>query len=487
MDCPKTPTSVDGVDHLIALLTCVKRMGWNRAFKGDVLYGELKCDNFQLYAEPLHSIRLALQDSKSCVATLTKLRDKLGKKIRTLQRRSNPLILEDGIRRLPDELLARIFEIGHLSTGKCDASLRASHVSSRFRQIALQTPLLWTRINARYTKEQMQTFLSRAGNLGLDVICRFCPRKGNPFLDVVGSLSSRWASLTIMDFSQASMISGAGLTAFPNLKYISQYYAGPKLSEWDMPSLSHHVGRSVSISNQQLSQLTSLEVHFVEDYLDVPSLARAFYQAKNLQDLSLRFINCKPEYTPSLKAEEIPPPHSFSVNSLKITISGDGSVVHDFIQPMNSALAHLSPLEVDISLESTPITCLYDARGEIFPHGSTIKLRIARSCDLLDILARLVRRCDIARSVHFEAPMGYFSAKTLQTCDWSDFSSLRHLRFQNCDGLLEEYVKTIASNLFFDEAEKGIQLLEFVSCKRISEDFLLNLSDDYGERVKWSF
>ncbi|TDL21175.1 hypothetical protein BD410DRAFT_899012 [Rickenella mellea] len=132
-----SPIGVDDVDRLVKLLECVKTMGWNRAFEDDVLYGEVNCDTSHFYAEPLHSLREALQDSKVCMETLNKVRNHLGKKIRTLKRRSAPLVLEDGMQRLPDELLAHIFEIGHLSTQTCTFSLRASHVSSRFRQIAI--------------------------------------------------------------------------------------------------------------------------------------------------------------------------------------------------------------------------------------------------------------------------------------------------------------------------------------------------------------
>ncbi|TDL21174.1 hypothetical protein BD410DRAFT_840649 [Rickenella mellea] len=240
-------------------------------------------------------------------------------------------------------------------------------------------------------------------------------------------------------------------------------------------------------NNQQLSQITRLELDFKIMFLDIRSLARAIYQAKTLQNLSLTLTDCYCHYPCHQNAEEIPPLHSLNSKALKLIVKGGSTMVKDVIQPLNRALRYLSPSEVDISLGETPMEALYYARGELFPYGSTIRLHISTSCDLLEILAGLVRRCNIARCVHFNAPLGYFSANEIETCNWWDFASLRHLRFENCDRLCEEDVKIMASNLLLDEADVGLQSLEFISCKNISEDFLLNLGDEVGERLIWSF
>ncbi|TDL14188.1 hypothetical protein BD410DRAFT_846264 [Rickenella mellea] len=83
---------MDGVDHLIGLLTFVKKVGWNDAFKDNVLYERLDAGSHitHSYAEPLLSLRRALDDSKRCMMALNKVRDHLGKKIRSLKRNSTP-------------------------------------------------------------------------------------------------------------------------------------------------------------------------------------------------------------------------------------------------------------------------------------------------------------------------------------------------------------------------------------------------------------
>ncbi|TDL21170.1 hypothetical protein BD410DRAFT_868090 [Rickenella mellea] len=377
-----SPTRVDELDGLIRLLACIKEMGWNRAFEDDVRYGNTKFGSSHLYTDPLHFLcdaLAALQDSMFCMKTLNKVRSLLEKKIRTIKRRCDPLALEDGMRRLPDELLARIFEIGHLSTRSC-TSLLVSHVSFRFRQVAIRTRLLWTRLSAGYTNDQLQAFVSRSGNLDLEIMCRSPPRERNDFLKVVISLSNRWSSAIISSPPLAKLISAAGSTSFRNLKYIYSDYSFD-LREWSMPFLSHCVGRCLVINKQNLSQITSLELCFWKDDLDIPELAETLYQAKNLQDLSFRFMDYKfySVHQPSLKAVEIPPPHSFSTKALKLLITGgQHSFVGHVMQPLNSVLTYISPLKVDISLENADVQCLYNTTGEIFPHGSTIQLRITR-------------------------------------------------------------------------------------------------------------
>ncbi|TDL14439.1 hypothetical protein BD410DRAFT_642568 [Rickenella mellea] len=100
---------------------------------------------FQSYAEPLRSMRYSLEEAKLCMAALNAIRSRLTKNIRNLQKCCKPLVLADGIERIPDEILANIFEAGHQTSEHSEFALRVSHVSRRFRQVSLRTPSLWTR------------------------------------------------------------------------------------------------------------------------------------------------------------------------------------------------------------------------------------------------------------------------------------------------------------------------------------------------------
>ncbi|TDL21183.1 hypothetical protein BD410DRAFT_899016 [Rickenella mellea] len=252
-----------------------------------------------------------------------------------------------------------------------------------------------------------------------------------------------------------------------------------------MPKLSHFYGLSILTAyNPIITQLTSVDLQYSGEYFDVPSLARTLYQATNLQDLSLELRKLKvAEQATRLTSDKMPEPHSFSIKSLKLDIKGDVTMSYDVIRPLCGALSYLSPLKVDISC---PLESHYYQDGTVTPYGSEIRICIAESTDIVQLLAKLVQQCSIARSVCIEAPASYFSTYYLGGGNWTWFSSLRYIRFHNCGGLTEEQVKPFAISLLADEAGMNLQSLEFTSCGNISEDFLLNLSDIVGQKLKWS-
>ncbi|TDL26948.1 hypothetical protein BD410DRAFT_476926 [Rickenella mellea] len=168
---------ITGLDNLMRILTRIKCKNqdyldpdsmdvWNDA-------QQTYYDTFSKYPEPLCSILGSLVDSKLCMKAVNRVQMLLRKRIDLLQKSSNPLLLEHGIKAMPNELLAKVFEIGHYAMEGCEFSLRVSHVSHRFRQIAIRTPLLWSRISGLYPASQIKVFLSRAGQLGLRI--QVCP------------------------------------------------------------------------------------------------------------------------------------------------------------------------------------------------------------------------------------------------------------------------------------------------------------------------
>ncbi|TDL14953.1 hypothetical protein BD410DRAFT_796847 [Rickenella mellea] len=63
---------------------------------------------------------------------------------------------------------------------------------------------------------------------------------------------------------------------------------------------------------------------------------------------------------------------------------------------------------------------------------------------------------------------------------WSHSTTLRHLRFHDCVMLDEKLVKKLAKDILSCEE---FQLLELISCHKISEEFLIDLQDELGERL----
>ncbi|TDL14190.1 hypothetical protein BD410DRAFT_846265 [Rickenella mellea] len=199
-------------------------------------------------------------------------------------------------------------------------------------------------------------------------------------------------------------------------------------------------------------------------------MARAIYLAGSLQNLNLRLENCEagPVSSP-LDAAEIPAPHSFKIQTLKITVRADNSksTAYNIIHQLHGALSYLLPLVVDISLDRCPFETLYGENGELFPDGSSIKLHIARS-------------------LRFETPRADFYASSWSYYSWTRFSSIHHLCFRNCDKLTEYGAKSLANKLLTPGANVDLQSLEFTRCKRVSEECLLNLHDDFGDKLKWT-
>ncbi|TDL15110.1 hypothetical protein BD410DRAFT_809204 [Rickenella mellea] len=172
-----------GLDKLLKLLTRVKANGWSDAFTN-------------------HRERL---DSDN------RVQERLRRRLRTLRKASMPLVLEDGINRLPDELLVYIFEIGRSMNVPGDpssfSSIHVSHVSLRFRRIALQTPSLWTTIHKVYGECQIREFIARSGGLDLDIKMHELNArisKCHSFLKAMKDTSRRWSSFCLTDMKEAA-------------------------------------------------------------------------------------------------------------------------------------------------------------------------------------------------------------------------------------------------------------------------------------------
>ncbi|TDL17480.1 hypothetical protein BD410DRAFT_549374 [Rickenella mellea] len=404
-----------------------------------------------------------------------------------------PLILEHGIIHLPDELLALTLEMGHhLRYDRFALSM--SHVSRRFRQVALRTPLLWTRFSGDYSDDQIQAFISRSGHLNLEISSHMY---GPQMLSYLLPLSSRWSSIPRIDENTESWIDSVGVSNLPRLK------SSNIDSSWDielpmhrMPMLSQIEGFGLyfTVPVPYRSQLTSVKIRFDRSReLEVGKFARAIYQLSNLRDLSLDISNPGDwDDKHPLNPMEILHPHSVPIESLQISIWGITSLKR--IQPLYDCLGYLAPSSVQISLSMitsrehvNPFLC--NSRNQLFPYGTTIRLRIEQACDICLILAQLLWRCSVVRSVHLEVPTALFRIDAWPSSVWLKTSSisLRHLRLQNCEELREEDVEGLAKYLLSCHEEIGVQSLQIVACKKIHMEPFLNLDEEIAKKITWSF
>ncbi|TDL25170.1 hypothetical protein BD410DRAFT_785011 [Rickenella mellea] len=487
---------MDDLNDLLRLLQVVKETGWEKIFKDTNLHvwrTSSSNENSFSYPDPLFSMRCLLEDSKRCMKALNTARQNLGMNIRALEKRCMHLVFEDGITRLPNELLARIFELGHHMTKDCKFALRVSHVSRRFRDVSLGTPLLWSRLAFLPSVNLTREFISRAGPHDLDISTykgwgSASKSKMTSFLSLVAPLSNQWSRLTIFDIQVEDEINSLGLHNFPSLSYLGHSYT-MDLSTWTMPLLRVVGGHRATFTPgvPYMSQLTTVDMLFdLGAKLDVPSLARALHAMPNLQHLFLELWHClcAMNVTP-LGPQEIPERHSVNIQTLQISVKG--LTRRELIQDLYDALAYFTPSTVNISLtfdfvseDPEDFKFLHTSDDKIFPHGSTIQITIFHHpAAIFYTLWELTGTCDIVSSVQLEIPDAYIDLH-----NYPKISSIRHLRFRNCDTLAESDVETLTKK-FTCLNDGGLESLEFIYCKKLSEEFLLDLKSEFGEKVKW--
>ncbi|TDL15802.1 hypothetical protein BD410DRAFT_84897 [Rickenella mellea] len=253
-----------------------------------------------------------------------------------------------------------------------------------------------------------------------------------------------------------------------------------------MPLLKSIQGQTWSCTPDipYLSQLTSVHLQFMRDSLDIPGLSKTLHALENMQDLSLELDNCllftvdtRNRYT----ASKSPRLHSFKIKTLEVSLLGNTSDA--VVRLLYDALEYLAPSTVDISLKtSSNRVLLYNSNLHSFPYGSSIRLDIGQTCNILLILKDVLQYCSILHSIRIEAPLAFADGG----CVPPEGSSLRHLRFENCDSILEKDVAFFVKEFLSPDSEIGLRSLEFVSCKRISEDFLLEMQDEVGNGLKWT-
>ncbi|TDL22458.1 hypothetical protein BD410DRAFT_788749 [Rickenella mellea] len=70
---------------------------------------------------------------------------------------------------------------------------------------------------------------------------------------------------------------------------------------------------------------------------------------------------------------------------------------------------------------------------------------------------------------------------------WKHCSSLRHLQLSYCDRLTENDVSGLVKHLMVGPGETRLESLEILYCRGISEEFLLNISEEHEveKRLRW--
>ncbi|TDL24393.1 hypothetical protein BD410DRAFT_119647 [Rickenella mellea] len=422
------------------------------------------------------------------------MHDQSERKVKVIQTRLTNIVARSGLDRIPDEILACIFESGHAMEDQYFFSLTVSHVCRRFRDVALKTPYLWTRINGKIKRRLIRTFLARSAMLDLDISfpsTSESTRGIEKYFDIVKPHSRRWSHITLNypPFCLHSRIHS--LPSLPRLRYLQCHCTVISFQLPAMPSLLHYKGNIMTLPRSP--SLVICELNFIIR-VKPARLVSTLYELKNLRHLSLSFNESSAEpwvedvqtYQTKLPLKSlflsstnmapsniipvicaILPFHPIS----KLTVAVVGNRVNDLWMNNDD---HSFPYPAsDIAIETLPLKFNPDVQVEPF-----------------DILTRVLRGTG-AHTISIDSSLAHFiprdaGFKSARDAPWMSYASLCKLRLKNCDELYEWQVKMFTDKLVSSEEGKGLQSLEILSCKNISEGFLLNLEDVLGSKLTWA-
>ncbi|RXW18760.1 hypothetical protein EST38_g7095 [Candolleomyces aberdarensis] len=225
---------------------------------------------------------------------------------------------------LPNEILAHIVELAYFSEELPYDELRlaVSHTSSRFRQITLTTPSLWSKYhltqgNVHDYLDHLPKYLhlSKGYPLDLHFSCFWPESLSQRLMDLFLPLSHRWRHLSITTpnadiFSYLVDVSAPILTTVSLSHFSSQrrhvldYHAFGGL----LPSLTHLLLRNISLDrlNIPLRNLTKLEIRGYGTWPRFSTLEELLSGSETLEEmvfhvkpgLVLRDVNREPGQAP---------------------------------------------------------------------------------------------------------------------------------------------------------------------------------------------
>lgn len=179
---------------------------------------------------------------------------------------------------LPDELLSMILETAYCSyrgePRASDFAITISHISQRFRTVALNTPLLWSTLSNSQSIPEINTFIRRSKAVDMSILIHeggahfphawLSPLPIDKFMDAVIHLAPRWvefrahlSSLHESELDDLRAISDRNLD-FPRLKRLSVACKASAeddsdettpeeafFSSWRMPQLSEYFSMNI--------------------------------------------------------------------------------------------------------------------------------------------------------------------------------------------------------------------------------------------------
>ncbi|TDL19626.1 hypothetical protein BD410DRAFT_792007 [Rickenella mellea] len=432
---------------------------------------------------------------------------------------SSPLKAGTDVNSLPFEVISRIFLLSSSVDRDATTLLHInnshpkslSHVSRRFRDIALQTPCLWNTVAAGQPLKETQTYLERSQSSPLIVISDDQSRSSLPiFMAAVLPHAHRWAELYITVYPTiflncvplAELCGDIQLPMLTVLQHHS-FVSRPDDEEWEdlfscgwtMPQLASYTAFNVvpKFYNQCVGHVKHCEWHWENSALsdddeiavDLWNLLINLKAMSNIRNLSLQFRHVSPiDDFDDFGVFELP-----FVESFTLALEG-GPEVEEKMKVLFHSLK--LPNVIELSLELRLECCR--TNGLPFdldmPDGPVYfsNLRQLHYEDHTPFrtvqLESMLHRCKSLVEFKLHAPRINLFRQSGHDV-WSSHLPLETLHLTHCDVVSPRDVRCLANNLKGGPVWATFQKLEIRQCKKLSETFFLAIEDELEGKLDW--
>ncbi|TDL21699.1 hypothetical protein BD410DRAFT_789440 [Rickenella mellea] len=408
---------------------------------------------------------------------------------------------------IPNEVLSGIFEAAY----DCDiwdneTSRQVSHVSRRFRAVALDTPFIWSVVHNAQSSEELGVFLDRSKRTKLTVCLNehfgsktyLCPKiSTEEFMRAVSKPEIRhcWYEFRCTvdnkeDVKTIGKLTGGKRWDLPfltSMTFISRIrYNDPIRANfcriWRAPSLRHFSGINTYLPNPTIGKTLKSAVLDFEDHALSDALHSALKSIAKVQTLTIRVDRGDQFVEPPSKFVDLSNLESMTVLSpreLSCLYSNDR---HTFEWFTTKKVTELT-FRMDHTGNCSALGFSFPGENP-YPFLQELEVICNKYTNFGDhvfprVLAKLpsLRRLSImaSRTVHL---------KTLRQ-KGVKFPPLHTLRLHYCSGINDADIREIVSELRRGPEWSEFRRLELHHCPAISIQYLQRLKENLGDKLSY--
>ncbi|TDL20708.1 hypothetical protein BD410DRAFT_829558 [Rickenella mellea] len=414
------------------------------------------------------------------------------------------LELAVGIRRLPNALLSKILEFGmdFYDSYENKYPVKISQVCKRFREVALLTPSLWSKMLSHNPIVESEVFLSRSKGVSLSIYIGR-PRSNklevlHQFLDLVTPHSARWSSLFLVS-SDADVLDVLRSYPAPSLPRVTEYLTPRSLSDasalpqWELGKLVHITGHTPLPFVHWKSTLMDCHLSFDRD-LDLNALSESLRDLSSLETLTVEFYGaCRNNNQPFIETElEDNPLPNLKAFKFMLSDGSENGVVMDFLR-RSVPLTQLVSLSITLEYDEYATVLADLIQPILLESGSYSNLKNfdfeyrAEIIDFEDLLFQMPQLEHLTIGRAGSRPIGAESV-FLDDADtpWSYYQPLKTLSFLNTTDLDEAYLVALGDKLTNERNAPTFQMLCLFRCEDVDERVLRRLELRMNGKLEWT-